>query len=884
MSLDTGTRIGPYEIVGALGAGGMGEVYRARDTRLDRDVAIKILPSLFAADVDRVARFEREAKTLALLNHPNIAAIYGIETGPTSALNALVMELVEGPTLEELIHGTGTAMPIADVIPIVRQIAEALEAAHEQGIVHRDLKPANVKVRPDGTVKVLDFGLAKALDPAGSAVEQMNSPTLTARATQLGIVIGTAAYMAPEQAKGKPVDRRADIWAFGVMLHEMLTGQRLYGGETAPETLAHVIASDPNLATLPPSTPPRLRELIARCLVKDPKSRLRDIGEARLALADASTSAPASPVVPSGASSRGSLLPWGLAGAMLVAALAFATLWWRGSEVPAGSSLNAAIDGPPGMILGGSFALSPDGTRLVLQVYNAETARGALWMREMATGKLTELPQTAAGERPFWSPDNRQIGFFADGKLRKLDLQNGIVQVLADAPTPRGGTWSVDGRIVYAAEFRAGLKIIDAKGGTPASFTKLQPDEKSHRWPVFLPDGKHLVFLLQRAEGGARNDPSTIEAITVDGSNRHTLLAANSSPLISPPGVVMFWKESVLYGQDIDFANATLRGEPFVVAADVSYDTNEAARASVSAAGRLVYMAGRSGRDVTVEWIDRAGRRTPTPVPKSDVQCGSALAPDTTRVAVGFTPPGATTCDMWVYDLERSTPMRLTFDDTTEFTPLWSRDGSAIYMATEATENAIVKRPADGSGKPEVIVKMPGVEPLDLSKDSSWMLIVAIGDKTSDDIYRLDLATKKLTPLVQSTFAEFDAALSPDDRFVAYVSDRSGSEEVYVSPVGSEGGLWQVSSGGGAVPRWRPDGRELFFFQPPDRLMSVEVLPGPSFKTSAPKLLFHAPFAEGYNSYDVAADGQRFMALLSEDRQLRRLLTVISDWRTALKK
>ena len=262
MSLDTGTRIGPYEIIASIGAGGMGEVYRARDTRLDRDVAIKILPSLFAADADRVARFEREAKTLALLNHPNIAAIYGIETGPTSALNALVMELVDGPTLEEMIHGSKIAMPPAEVIPIARQIAEALEAAHEQGIVHRDLKPANVKVRPDGTVKVLDFGLAKALDPGGSAVEQMNSPTLTARATQLGIVVGTAAYMAPEQAKGKPVDRRADIWAFGVMLHEMLTGQRLYGGETAPETLAHVIASDPNLTTLPPSTPPRLRDLI----------------------------------------------------------------------------------------------------------------------------------------------------------------------------------------------------------------------------------------------------------------------------------------------------------------------------------------------------------------------------------------------------------------------------------------------------------------------------------------------------------------------------------------------------------------------------------------------------------------------------------------------
>ena len=880
MSLDTGTRIGPYEIVGALGAGGMGEVYRARDTRLDRDVAIKILPSLFAADVDRVARFEREAKTLALLNHPNIAAIYGIETGPTSALNALVMELVEGPTLEELIHGTGTAMPIADVIPIVRQIAEALEAAHEQGIVHRDLKPANVKVRPDGTVKVLDFGLAKALDPAGSAVEQMNSPTLTARATQLGIVIGTAAYMAPEQAKGKPVDRRADIWAFGVMLHEMLTGQRLYGGETAPETLAHVIASDPNLATLPPSTPPRLRELIARCLVKDPKTRLRDIGEARLALADAS--AAAAPVIGVTKAAPASRLAWAFAGAMMIVAVAFAVLWWRTSNVPISTALNAVLEGPPGAALGGSFALSPDGTKLIVSAYKLETGRAFLWIRDMASGTFTELKQTDGGEQPFWSPDSRQFGFFAEGKLRKFDLQNGVVQVLADAPTSRGGTWSVDGKIVFAAEFRAGLQIIDAKGGAATPLTKNPAVEKSHRWPLFLPDGRHVVFLVQRAEGGARNDPSTIEVISVDGSNRRTLLAANSSTLFSAPDALMFWKDGVLYGQTINPTEGTLSGEPFVVATEVSYDTNESARATVSATGRLIYMPGQSGGNVTLEWIDRAGRRTPTAVPKGELDCGSALSPDAKRVAVGYTAPGGTACDMLVHDLERGTNMRLTFEETAEFTPLWSNDGSTIYMSATGKEEQIVKRPSDGSGKPEVVHTGRSPEALGFSRDGSWMLLVMTDEKTPEDLYRFDLATKKLTPLVPSSFAEYDASLSPDDRFVAYVSDRSGTEEVYVSPVGSDG-LWQVSSGGGAVPRWRADGKELFFVQGPDRMMSVDVLPGPMFKTSAPKVVFRAPFAESYNGFDVSPDG-RFMALLSEERQMRRLLTVVSDWRAALKK
>ena len=884
MSLDTGTRIGPYEIVASIGAGGMGEVYRARDTRLDRAVAIKILPALFAADADRVARFEREAKTLALLNHPNIAAIYGIETGPTSSLNALVMELVEGPTLEEMIHGAGTAwpersrgpMPAAEVIPIARQIAEALEAAHEQGIVHRDLKPANVTVRPDGTVKVLDFGLAKALDPGGGAVEQMNSPTLTARATQLGIVVGTAAYMAPEQAKGKPVDRRADIWAFGVMLHEMLTGQRLYGGETAPETLAHVIASDPNLTTLPPSTPPRLRDLIARCLVKDPKARLRDIGEARLALADTSAAAPAAGLT--AAPSRTSRLPWGIASAMLLAALAFATLWWRDAQQQS-SPLNASIDSPPGTILGGSFALSPDGTRLVLQAYQEDTGRGSLWMRDMVTGNLTQLRQTDGANTSFWSPDGRQIAYFADGKLKKLDLQNGVVQVLAEAPTPRGGAWSSEGRIVFAGEFRAGLQIVDAKGGAAAPLTALQGEERSHRWPAFLPDGRHLMFLVQRAEGGSRNDTSTIEVVRADGSERRTLLAANSSPLFAPPGFLMFWKEGVLYGQVIDPDSANPHDVPFVVANDVSYDNNEMARVSVSATGRLVYMTGQSRGRVTMEWLDRDGRRTATAAPAADVNCGFALSPDNTRLAVGITPTGATTCDQWVYDLDRGTPMRLTFDEAAKYSPLWSRDGGTLFLGSDQN---IVKRPADGSGKQEIVFTGRSIEPLDFSRDGSWMLLSAVNEKTADDLLRLDLATKKVTPVLASPFAEYDAALSPDDRFVAYVSDRSGSEEVYVSPVGGDG-LWQVSSAGGVVPRWHPNGRELFYVQSPDRLMSVEVLPGTSFKTSASKVQFRAPFAAPYATYEVTADG-RFIAQLSDERQQHRLLTVVTDWRAALKK
>ncbi len=505
-----GTRFGSYEITAKLGEGGMGEVYRATDTRLKREVAIKVLPAAFTEDKERLARFEREAQLLAQLHHPNISSIFGLEEA--GGVRALVMELVEGPTLaERLARG---APPLEESLSIALQIAEALEEAHEKGIVHRDLKPANVKLAPDGKVKVLDFGLAKALDPGvasdSRAPHLSQSPTLVPAATQMGMILGTAAYMAPEQAAGGTVDRRADIWSFGVVLYEMLTGRRLFEGETASHILAGVLKDTPDFSALPAGTPVRIEDLLLRCLRKKPRERLQAIGDARVMVEEVLAGPhrderrPAGSAAASPAAARPSRLAWATAASGLLAAALFAALWLgSGRSGPSSRVLHAALVAPEGMAFGDTFALSPDGRRVVFEAYDRKTGESALWHRALDRGEATRLSATEGGEMPFWSPDGTQIGFFAESRLKRLDLQGGTVQVICDAPTPRGGAWGPDGRIVFAGSFRAGLSIVPAGGGEPKQLTSLDSsrNEKSHRFPVLLPGGRTLLFLAQTAEG-----------------------------------------------------------------------------------------------------------------------------------------------------------------------------------------------------------------------------------------------------------------------------------------------------------------------------------------------------------------------------------------------
>ena len=892
MALSAGTRLGPYEVVSALGAGGMGEVYRARDTKLNRDVAIKVLPEIFAQDEERLARFTREAQTLAALNHPNIAAIYGIEgdgpalPGGQARPQALIMELVDGEDLSALI--ARGPMPLDDALPVARQIADALEAAHEAGIIHRDLKPANIKVRADGTVKVLDFGLAKALGPDGagaSGADAMNSPTLTARATQMGMILGTAAYMAPEQAKGKAVDKRADIWAFGVVLYEMLTGRRAFEGEDISTTLAAVLMRDPEWESLPDGTPPALKTLIHRCIERDPKSRLRDIGEARLLLGHSDALRGASAPAPSAiAPSRGARLPWIVAAAGAIAAVAFGALWLSSPGSSGEARIEASIAPPPGHKIGASFVLSPDGRRLVTEAVDNETGAVSLWVRDLASGTPVKLPGSEGGIMPFWSPDAINIAFFADGKIKKTDLQGSPPQVICDAPSPRGGAWGPDGMIVFAGSFRQGLERVSAAGGAPTELTTLDEarHEKSHRWPVFLPDGKHLLFLAQTGEATSKDDASTIEALTLATGARTRLLAANSSPLYSTAGFLLFWREGALRGQAFDASRLAVSGSVFSLAAGVAFDSNEYAKATVSPTGTLIYSTEDASNRSDLLIVDRTGRPIRSIAESVLVEGGLALSHDQTRLAAAITADGARDTDIWIYDLARGTHGPLTFDEGGDRFPVWSTDDTQVLYANDRKNDGIVfRRSANGQGQPEqVAVNAAGLWPSGWSREGRWLLLVAENDATAQDVVRYDVADKAFTPLVNTPAVESTAAVSPDERWLAYQSDETGRSEIYVRDLSTDAGRWRISSLGGVTPAWRRDGRELYFVSPQGQLMAVDIEPGTTFRPSTPQVLFRANFREvgrEYIEYAPFPDGQRFVIDVQKERSTT-LLTLVTNW------
>ncbi len=887
MAPTTGTRLGPYEIGSLLGVGGMGEVYRARDTKLGRDVAIKVLPESFAADPERVARFEREAKTLASLNHPNIAAIYGLEVAQAfrPAISALVMELVDGEELSGRI--ARGAIPIADALAIARQIAEALEAAHERGIIHRDLKPANIKLRDDGTVKVLDFGLAKALDSMGSSGgDLMNSPTITSPATQLGMILGTAAYMAPEQAKGRAVDKRADVWAFGAVLYEMLSGRRAFDGDDVSTTLAAVLMRDPDWTALPAATPPALVSLLHRCLERDPKLRLRDIGEARVLLGNPdSLLMPAAQAPAAGTAPARARTAWIVAASALVLAAVAGTAWMSGTRGSGGAArIEAVLTPPAGHEVGEGFALSPDGRRLVLAAVNEETSVSSLWLRELASGAPIKLAQTDGGSLPFWSPDGTHIAFFADGKLKKADLQGSPPQVICDAPSPRGGAWGPDGRIVFAGTFRTGLEIVDSGGGKPKPLTKLDEArrEKSHRWPVFLPDGDHVLFVAQTAEAGAKDDASTIEALSLKDGRRTRLLAANSSPLYSAGGFLLFWRDGALRAQPFDAGRLAVSGAVFPVASGVAYDANELAYDTVSADGTLVYLPGAVPSQSTITVVDRSGRPLRTIADAVLIEGGLALSPDGTRLAAAVTAQSARDTDIWIYDLARGTSGPLTFGEGGDRQPVWSADGTRLtYTNDSQNDGTIYRRAADGRGQAELIAtSAAGVWAFGWSRDGSWLLAGAGADLTGRDVVRYDRDTRKITPLVQTPFNDSNAALSPDERWLAYSSEQTGRREVYVRALSGDDGRWQISTHGGSVPVWRRDGRELYFVTPQKRLMAVHVDAGEAFRHAAPRELFGALFNGGASEdrfYAPMPDGQSFVIDVLKERTTS-LLTLVTNW------
>jgi Tol biopolymer transport system component len=898
MSLQPGTRLGSYEITAAIGAGGMGEVYRARDTKLDRDVAIKVLPDLFAADPERLKRFEREAKTLASLNHPNIAQVHGVIEQPP----ALVMELVDGEDFAaRLARGP---LPLDEAIPIARQVAEALEAAHERGIVHRDLKPANIKVRDDGTVKVLDFGLAKLHGPAeagrhdsGTAV--MNSPTFTSPAmTQMGMILGTAAYMAPEQAKGRAVDRRADVWAFGCLLYEMLTGRRAFRGDDVTDTLAAVIRGEPDWSALPADTPASLRRLLRRSLEKDPKQRLSSMSDARLDLEEREESGAALPPAIQVDTRRRAvpLVAAALAGAALTTGVFLAIGPWSQSAADR-SPVRLSVLPPPGVSFAfdsAEVALSPDGRTLAFTTGVTGAAQAYLgatriWVRPLDSVEARALPGTEGGWLPFWSPDGRELAFFSEDKLKKVSIAGGNPQILADAKDGRGGAWSPEGIILFAPSNNGPLFRVSANGGEARAATALDSaaGETGHRFPIFLPDGRHFLFVALPPKNS--NFRFQIYAASLDFAERSPLLEAESRPAYAEPGYLLSSRKNILVAQPFDAERRVLSGEAQALPdalSSVGGLWSGAPGVTVAASGTLAFLGGPRANTKLV-WFDRSGKEGSAIQVPSGQYNRISISPDGRRAAV-VRATSTVDQDVWLVELERSGASRFTYGGSISSDPTWSPDGRRLaYSSDRGGPRNIYVRDSSGASPEQLLFESPGLfkEPTSWSADGRWLVMQQLDAKTNGDIWLVPLDGERTAkPYLQSPFNEVSGSISPDGRWIAYASDESGRYEIYVQSFPTPGSKHQVTSGGsGTWVRWRKDGKELAMMDGEDRgLLVADVRAAGEFDAGPPRLVLTLP--KNRLGMDLTSDFQRVLATVPVDETATSSITVVTNWLAALKK
>jgi eukaryotic-like serine/threonine-protein kinase len=887
-ALNPGTTFESFEILGPLGAGGMGEVYRARDSKLNRDVALKILPAMFTDDAERMARFRREARVLASLNHPNIGSIYGLEE--SNNLGVFVLELVEGPTLADRI--AGGAVPLEEALAIARQIADAMAYAHEKGVTHRDLKPANIKITPEGNVKVLDFGVAKVLQGhENSGSDSSYSPTFANPTTLSGMIPGTPAYMSPEQAKGKSVDRRADIWAFGVVLYELLTGGRLFQRETVSDTLAAVLKEEPDWNRIPVKVLPLLRH----CLEKDPKRRLRDIGDMHLLLETAS--------IPG--RTRRPWLAWGAVAVFLVALAALSLIHFR--ERPLVSAPVQFQISPPGsMPQGETFAVSPDGRHLGFAAPGSDGV-ARLWIRDLESLEVRTLsdsyPASVAHHRIvppfFWSPDSRFIGFQSGGKLAKIEVSGGPAQTLCDVQgIVVGGSWNRDGVIVFADNTR-GIMQVSASGGVAFPLTAIDPSRKEgvHVLPSFLPDGRRFLYL--RTSSTPENSGVYVGSVNTkpDDQDSRRLLATTSGPVYVPSsdsdfGQVLFLRRGTLMAQRFDLNRLEFSGEAVQVAAQVA-SFLDYGLFSASNNGVLVYRSA-VGEDFQLKWLDGRGRLLGT-VAEPGGYNSMALSPDGRRVAVSRTNPENTpNWDVWLLDVERNTSTRLTYEQVRATFPVWSADGSSvIFGSVHGDEVDLYLKLASGAGDERLLLKSTAGDKFatSSSRDGRFLLYTVENPETKSDIWVLPLqGDHEPIPFLRTEFNESDGQFAPDGHLIAYTSDESGSDEIYVrefSP-GSDHGSWDagdkwlISKGGGTDPRWRGDGKELFYLASDGKLMAVDISAKPIFKAGAPRPLFQLP--PGSIGSDVTADGRRFLVGVPVAQSASVPFTVVLNWQTTLKK
>jgi len=862
MALAAGSKLGSYEVVAQIGAGGMGEVYQAHDTKLGRDVAIKVLPEAVAHDADRLSRFQREAKMLAALNHPNIATIHGLEqSGSTSYL---VMELVSGETLQDRVKREG-AVPVEEALAIANQIAEALEAAHEKNIIHRDLKPANVKVTPEGKVKVLDFGLAKAFAGEEPGSDPSNSPTLSQAATLQGVILGTAAYMSPEQARGKAVDKRTDIWAFGCVLYELLTGKRAFNGEDITEVLAAVVKTEPDWKLLPETTLQSIRLLLRRCLQKDKTLRLQAAGDARIEIQEglaAPKDVGATHVAPAPRSKLG------LAMAAALAVLLGVTSWgWWHATRPVEQKLQPLVrldvDLGPDVSLGSEVGagadaiLSPDGTRLVY------VSQARLFTRRLDQPNATELGGTQGASEPFFSPDGRWVAFFAQGKLKKISVEgSATIDLCNTGAAPRGGSWGEDGNIIAELINTRGLSRIPSAGGAPTPVTELQSGEATHRWPQILPGGKAVLFTAHTATEGF--DTANIEVMSLPDRRRKTLQRGGTFGRYLPSGHLIYVNRGALFSVPFDLDRLEVRGTPTPMLDQVGYNAgNGSAQLDFSQTGTLIYRSGGAGGGlVTVQWLDAAGKTQPL-LAKPDSYSSLSLSPDGNRLAISTT-------DIWVYEWQRDTMTRLTFGPAASIYPIWSPDGR--YILFQVPGGMFWTR-SDGSGKPQPLTQSKNPQyPWSFTSDGKWLAFMEQSPETGDDLWTVPLETDaaglraaKPEPYLQTPFNELDGSFSSDGRWMAYESDESGSFQVYVRAFPDKGGKSQISNSGGVNPVWSHNGRELFFHTEDNQIMVASyTVKGDSFVADKPRVWSDKRMAGiGYlGNYVLAPDGKRVAALM----------------------
>ena len=876
MALPPGTRLGAYEITAPLGAGGMGEVYRARDSKLKREVAIKVLPADVANDRERLARFQREAEVLASLNHPHIAHVYGVEE------NALVMELVDGEDLSQRI--SRGPIPIDEALPIAKQIAEALEAAHEAGIVHRDLKPANVKIRPDGTVKVLDFGLAKSSQRSGigdqGSGSLANSPTITSPAmTMHGVILGTAAYMAPEQAKGRAVDRRADIWAFGCVLFEMLTGARAFDGEDTTEILGAIVKSEPDWSALSPSMPYPITALIKRCVQKDLRKRQQHIGDARLELDEALTRAPgnvASPAI----GVRTGYLPWSIAAVLATALVTAAVMGWPWpQESPAVFPMRVDIVTPPlsTPIQVLNFALSPDGRRLA---FLAGVQSAPISIRSIETGETRELPGTNGAAQLFWSPDGRSIGFVLGTKLMRLDLDAAAPVTIADVALPGGADWHTDGTILYVPTYGPVLRV-SASGGTPTPLTTLADGETLHAAPRMLPDGEHYLYLAASFRTTSSTAKVELFLGSLKGGPARRVATQLSQAAVNyevlPANWLLSWFDGELRAQQLDIDRAALVGEPVRVASGVISRPSEFQAAFHAAdTGVIAYRTSDVTRQLA--WFDRAGRVLElVGKPDSDQLVAATVSPDGTRIALDRGVAGNR--DVWMRDVARGTVSRITSHASDEGTPIWSPDGTRIAFESRRDGRfQLYVMPATGSGPEERLQESTHDQwPLDWSRDGRFLLYIDSTTFLNGDLFALPLtgADRTPIPIATTTFSEMTGSFSPDGRWVAYQTARSGREEVVVQSFPNPSQSMQISSAGGRTPRWSAGGNELFFVAPDGMLMVASIAATTTgVKAGTPSVLFQTGLGDyaGIRQFDIDRNGRFLMDMGNQSAPPIRLL------------